>query len=117
MWVSCCQQEESSSAGLTAFARGTRKKEGDLRKADEAEDLYRQSVQEANARQRELESTKSKVLVELRQLVYQCDMTMKAVSALTSQFTGNKTSGGLCPKYDRKHACIVWLDRTAIFKV
>lgn len=54
-----------------------------MRKADEAEDLYRQSVQEANARQRELESTKSKVLVELRQLVYQCDMTMKAVSVLT----------------------------------
>lgn len=74
------EKEESSSAGLTAFARGTKKKEGDLRKADEAEDLYRQSVQEANARQRELESTKSKVLVELRQLVYQCDMTMKAVT-------------------------------------
>ena len=83
LWVSSCQQEESSSAGLTAFARGTKKKEGDLRKADEAEDLYKQSVQEANARQRELESTKSKVLVELRQLVYQCDMTMKAVSVLT----------------------------------
>ncbi|KAK2550182.1 Rho GTPase-activating protein 29 [Acropora cervicornis] len=63
------EKEESSSAGLTAFARGTKKKEGDLRKADEAEDLYKQSVQEANARQRELESTKSKVLVELRQLV------------------------------------------------
>lgn len=37
-------------------------------------------MNEANARQKELENTKSKVLVELRQLVYQCDQTMKAVS-------------------------------------
>jgi len=50
-----------------------------LRKADEAEEVYKQWVNEANARQRELENTKSNVLVELRQLVYQCDMTMKAV--------------------------------------
>jgi len=34
---------------------------------------------DANARQRELETTKSNILVELRQLVYQCDQTMKAV--------------------------------------
>ena len=73
-------QEESSSATLSAFARGTKKKEGDLRKADEAEEYYKQWVHEANARQRELENTKSKVLLELRQLVYQCDQTMKAVS-------------------------------------
>ena len=63
---------------------GSKKKEGDLRKADEAEYFYRSWVTEANARQRDLENTKSNILVELRQLVYQCDQTMKAVSP--SQF-------------------------------
>ena len=71
-----------SSATLSAFARGTKKKEGDIRKADEAEEIYKQCVAEANARQKELEATKAKILVELRQLIYQCDMTMKAVSGI-----------------------------------
>ena len=44
------------------------------------------SVMEANARQRELETTKSNILVELRQLVYQCDQTMKAVSFKSNLF-------------------------------
>lgn len=39
---------------------------------------------EANARQKELEATKSHILVELRQLVYQCDQTMKAVGFKTN---------------------------------
>ncbi|KAL9950291.1 hypothetical protein ACROYT_G042770 [Oculina patagonica] len=59
---------------------GSKKKEGDLRKADEAEEYYKSSVAEANARQQELEKTKANILVELRQLVYQCDQTMKAVT-------------------------------------
>ena len=71
----CLQYQEEST-----FSRGTKKKEGDIRKADEAEELYKSWVAEANGRQRELENTKAKILVELRQLVYQCDMTMKAVS-------------------------------------
>ena len=57
-----------------------------MRKADEAEEVYKQAVHDANARQRELECKKSKVLVELRQLVYQCDMTMKAVSFIIFQY-------------------------------
>ena len=71
------QYQEDST--LSTFSRGTKKKEGDLRKADEAEEFYKTSVMEANARQKDLENTKSNILVELRQLVYQCDMTMKAV--------------------------------------
>ena len=69
----CPNQEEST------FSRGTKKKEGDIRKADEAEEMYKSCVVDANARQKELENTKASILVELRQLVYQCDMTMKAV--------------------------------------
>lgn len=41
-------------------------------------------MMEANARQKELEATKSHILVELRQLVYQCDQTMKAVGFKTN---------------------------------
>ncbi|KAK3731062.1 hypothetical protein QZH41_019222, partial [Actinostola sp. cb2023] len=68
-------QEMSSSS-----TRTTKKKQDDVRKADEAEEWYKQCVIEANVRQRELLKTKSHVLVELRQLIYQCDQTMKAVT-------------------------------------
>ena len=71
-------KDESSSAGLS-FGRIQKKKDVD-KKADDAEDWYRQCVHEANTRQKELEAVKSQVLVELRQQVYQCDQTMKAVS-------------------------------------
>jgi len=71
-------QEMSSSS-----TRTTKKKQDDVRKADEAEEWYKQCVIEANVRQRELLKTKSHVLVELRQLIYQCDQTMKAVSNFT----------------------------------
>lgn len=69
---------QDSSASLTRIQK---KKQEDLRKADEAEDWYKQCVSEANVRQLELVKTKKHVLVELRQLIYQCDQTMKAVSS------------------------------------
>ncbi|EDO48213.1 predicted protein, partial [Nematostella vectensis] len=68
-------QEPSAS-----YTRTTKKKQDDARKAEEAEEFYNQCVSEATVRQHELEKTKSHVLLELRQLVYQCDMTMKAVT-------------------------------------
>ena len=70
------QQEGKDEKG--GFSIGKKKGQEDFQKgADESEILYKQCVTESNRRQQELERMKSESLIELRQLVYQCDMTMK----------------------------------------
>ncbi|XP_065069336.1 rho GTPase-activating protein 45-like [Rhopilema esculentum] len=70
-----------SSSVVASFSIGKKKKEEDIAKrAEEAEDYYRKSVEEANTRQTSIEEVRQTVLRELRELVYQCDMTMRAVT-------------------------------------
>lgn len=51
-----------------------------FQKAIEAETTYKSCIIEANQRQQELEKVKSEVLQQVRELIYQCDQTMKAVT-------------------------------------
>ncbi|XP_055945774.1 rho GTPase-activating protein 45-like isoform X3 [Argiope bruennichi] len=51
-----------------------------LQKAMEAETTYKSCILEANERQLALEKMKCEVLQQVRELVYQCDQTMKAVT-------------------------------------
>ncbi|XP_022783063.1 rho GTPase-activating protein 45-like isoform X2 [Stylophora pistillata] len=88
------QKQQELEKEESTFSRGAKKKEGDIKKADEAEEMYKSWVAEANARQRELENTKANILVELRQLVYQCDMTMKAVTCNYFQMMNALVSPG-----------------------
>lgn len=63
-----------------SFSIGKKKGHDDfIKSAEESEEHYKQCVHEANKRQSELERIKSDSLIELRQIVYQCDMTMKQV--------------------------------------
>ena len=50
------------------------------RKKLESESNYRASVDEANERHRNLLLVKSEVLQQVRELILQCDQTMKAVT-------------------------------------
>ena len=73
---------KEEQAGALSFGSTKKKKEGSIHyKAEEAEEVYRACVDETNRRQKQLQNVKRTVLVELRQMVYQCDMTMKAVSS------------------------------------
>ncbi|GFY76759.1 rho GTPase-activating protein 45 [Trichonephila inaurata madagascariensis] len=51
-----------------------------LQKAMEAETTYKSCILEANERQLALEKMKCEVLQRVRELIYQCDQTMKAVT-------------------------------------
>ena len=60
----------------------SKKKHSDeiIQKAEESEKNYKNVVDDANFQQKKLESTKRDVSVELRQLIYQCDLPMKSVT-------------------------------------
>lgn len=64
-------------------------------KAAELESHYRSCVEEANDRHRNLLTTKSYILQQIRELVMQCDQTMKAVTV--SYFQQQHTLTAPCP--------------------
>ncbi|XP_048656499.1 rho GTPase-activating protein 29-like [Marmota marmota marmota] len=51
-----------------------------LQKVEEANDLYKVCVTNVEERRNDLENTKRKILTQLRTLVFQCDLTLKAVT-------------------------------------
>lgn len=63
-----------------------------IQNAEESEKNYKNAVDDANFQQHKLESTKRDVLVELRQLIYQCDLTMKSVTVAYFQMMNNVLS-------------------------
>ncbi|XP_064120607.1 rho GTPase-activating protein 45-like isoform X6 [Macrobrachium nipponense] len=81
------QQELVKAREATARADSTesqekleRKREEALLKAREAEATYKACVTEANERHTSLLRVKKEVLVQTRELILQCDQTMKAVT-------------------------------------
>lgn len=51
-----------------------------LQKVEEANELYKVCVTNVEERRNDLENTKREILAQLRTLVFQCDLTLKAVS-------------------------------------
>ncbi|XP_062437153.1 rho GTPase-activating protein 29 isoform X3 [Rhea pennata] len=51
-----------------------------LQKAEEANEHYKASMAEVEEKRNDLESFKSDVLTQLRELIYQCDLTLKAAT-------------------------------------
>lgn len=48
--------------------------------AEEAQDQYQSCVADAGVRRMDLANTKSTILTQIREMVFQCDLTLKAVS-------------------------------------
>ncbi|XP_055722050.1 rho GTPase-activating protein 29-like isoform X2 [Salvelinus fontinalis] len=69
-------QEEQSKQ----LDKKRRMEEEALQKAEDARDQYRACVTDAGARRAELASTKTDILTQIRELVTQCDLTLKAVT-------------------------------------
>uniref|UniRef100_A0A674BYJ4 Rho GTPase-activating protein 29 n=1 Tax=Salmo trutta TaxID=8032 RepID=A0A674BYJ4_SALTR len=63
-----------------------------LQKAEDARDQYRACVTDAGARRAELASTKTDILTQIRELVTQCDLTLKAVTVNWFQLQQAQTS-------------------------
>lgn len=51
-----------------------------LGQAEEAQDQYQSCVADAGVRRMDLANTKSTILAQIREMVFQCDLTLKAVS-------------------------------------
>ncbi|XP_070562883.1 rho GTPase-activating protein 29-like isoform X2 [Ptychodera flava] len=70
----------SSSTGHAKIDKRRKIEEDALRKADEAETVYKSLIVEANSKQKDVQETKKALVTELRELIWQCDQTMKAVT-------------------------------------
>ncbi|XP_077549411.1 rho GTPase-activating protein 45-like [Haemaphysalis longicornis] len=73
-------QEHDKAAQRADDRRRRLEEETTLQKAREAETTYKACVVEANERLLALERTKAEVLQQVRELMCQCDQTMKAVT-------------------------------------
>ncbi|XP_021381552.1 rho GTPase-activating protein 29 isoform X4 [Lonchura striata] len=80
------EEEQLSSGGsfVKDFSKQLEKKrrleEEALQKAEEANEHYKASMAEVEEKRNYLESFKSDVLTQLRELIYQCDLTLKAAT-------------------------------------
>uniref|UniRef100_UPI003AADB4C9 rho GTPase-activating protein 29-like n=1 Tax=Centroberyx gerrardi TaxID=166262 RepID=UPI003AADB4C9 len=73
-------QEEQSNTGNKQLEKKRRLEEEALHKAEEAKDQYRSCMADAGVRRMDLANAKSTILTQIRELVFQCDLTFKAVT-------------------------------------
>ncbi|XP_063154364.1 rho GTPase-activating protein 29 isoform X2 [Candoia aspera] len=78
------EEHMTSSGGITKDISKLEKKrkleEEALQKAEEANEHFKASMAEVEEKRNDLENFKSDVLTQLRELVYQCDLTLKAAT-------------------------------------
>ncbi|KAM6261815.1 rho GTPase-activating protein 29 isoform 3-T5 [Porphyrio hochstetteri] len=80
------EEENLSSSGSFVkdvskqLEKKRRLEEEALQKAEEANEHYKASMAEVEEKRNDLESFKSEVLTQLRELIYQCDLTLKAAT-------------------------------------
>ncbi|XP_075038447.1 rho GTPase-activating protein 29 isoform X2 [Mixophyes fleayi] len=79
------EEQLSMSGGLMKdgnkqLEKRRRLEEEALQKAEEAKEQYKACVAEVGAKRSHMESVKSEILTQIRELVYQCDLTLKAAT-------------------------------------
>ncbi|XP_003479210.2 rho GTPase-activating protein 29 isoform X1 [Cavia porcellus] len=79
------EEHMCSSSGLVKnlnkqLEKKRRLEEEALQKVEEANELYKVCVTNVEERRNDLENTKREILTQLRTLVFQCDLTLKAVT-------------------------------------
>lgn len=73
-------QEEQSNAGNKQLEKKRKLEEEALQKAEEAQDQYQNCMADAGVRRMDLANAKSTILTQIREMVFQCDLTLKAVT-------------------------------------
>ncbi|KAF3857991.1 hypothetical protein F7725_011192 [Dissostichus mawsoni] len=73
-------QEEHVTAGNKQLEKKRKLEEEALQKADEAQDQYQSCMADAGVRKMDLANAKSTILTQIREMVFQCDLTLKAVT-------------------------------------
>ncbi|XP_039999597.1 rho GTPase-activating protein 29-like isoform X1 [Xiphias gladius] len=74
------QEEQSNNTGNKQLEKKRRLEEEALQKAEEAQDQYQSCMADAGVRRMDLANTKSTILTQIREMVFQCDLTLKAVT-------------------------------------
>ncbi|KAM6455073.1 rho GTPase-activating protein 29 isoform 2-T3 [Liasis olivaceus] len=78
------EEHMTSNGGITKDISKLEKKrkleEEALQKAEEANEHFKASMAEVEEKRNDLENFKSDILTQLRELVYQCDLTLKAAT-------------------------------------
>ncbi|XP_061694283.1 rho GTPase-activating protein 29-like isoform X2 [Syngnathoides biaculeatus] len=72
--------EEQPNAGNKQLERKRRLEEEALQKAEEAQDQYQCSMADAGVRRMDLANVKRTILTQIRETIFQCDLTLKAVT-------------------------------------
>ncbi|XP_026061694.1 rho GTPase-activating protein 29-like isoform X1 [Carassius auratus] len=73
-------EEEQPTAGGRTLEKKRRAEEEALQKAEEAHEQYKACVADLEAKKVSLSNAKSEILAQIRKLVFQCDLTLKAVT-------------------------------------
>ncbi|XP_010792993.1 rho GTPase-activating protein 29-like isoform X2 [Notothenia coriiceps] len=73
-------QEEHAAAGNKQLEKKRKLEEEALQKAEEAQDQYQSCMADAGVRKMDLANAKSTILTQIREMVFQCDLTLKAVT-------------------------------------
>ncbi|XP_078120407.1 rho GTPase-activating protein 29-like isoform X1 [Sander vitreus] len=73
-------QEEQSNAANKQLEKKRKLEEEALQKAEEAQDQYQSCMADAGVRRMDLTNVKSTILTQIREMVFQCDLTLKAVT-------------------------------------
>uniref|UniRef100_A0A8C1Y4G8 Rho GTPase-activating protein 29 n=1 Tax=Cyprinus carpio TaxID=7962 RepID=A0A8C1Y4G8_CYPCA len=73
-------EEEQPTAGGRTLEKKRRVEEEALQKAEEAHEQYKACVADLEAKKVSLSNAKSEILAQIRKLVFQCDLTLKAVT-------------------------------------
>ncbi|XP_067462483.1 rho GTPase-activating protein 29-like isoform X1 [Thunnus thynnus] len=84
-------QEEQSNAGNKQLEKKRRLEEEALQKAEEAQDHYQSCLADAGVRRMDLANAKSTILTQIREMVFQCDLTLKAVTVNWFQMQQTET--------------------------
>ncbi|KAJ8397567.1 hypothetical protein AAFF_G00438430 [Aldrovandia affinis] len=77
---STSRAEEEQLGGGKQLEKRRRLEEEALQKAEEANDHYKACVADIGVKRVELVNGKSEILTQIRELVFQCDLTLKAVT-------------------------------------
>ncbi|XP_035526947.1 rho GTPase-activating protein 29-like isoform X1 [Morone saxatilis] len=73
-------QEEQSNAGNKQLEKKRKLEEEALQKAEEANDQYQNCMADAGVRKMDMANAKRTILTQIREMVFQCDLTLKAVT-------------------------------------
>ncbi|XP_062843467.1 rho GTPase-activating protein 29-like isoform X2 [Trichomycterus rosablanca] len=82
--------DDMTYAGPRTLEKKKKIEEEALQKAEEAQDQFRLCVTDAAAKKVGLEKAKAEILTQLRELIFQCDLTLKAVTVNWFQLLHNQ---------------------------